>query len=37
MGGKSCSETRVGGMEYVGNLPCDWCPPGMSLSDGDNF
>ena len=37
VGGKSCSETGVGGMEHMGNLPCDRCTPGMSISDGDNF
>lgn len=35
LGGKSCSEIWVGGLEYVGNLPCDGCTPGLFVSDGD--
>ena len=35
VGGESCSKIWVGGLEYVGNLPCDGLAPGMSTSDGN--
>ena len=37
LGGESCSKIWVGGLEYVGNLSCDGCAPGMLVSDGDHF
>ena len=35
VGGESGSEIWVGGLEYVGNLPCDRCTPGLFVGDGD--
>lgn len=35
MGRESSSTVRVGGLEYVGNLPCDGCAAGLFASDGD--
>ena len=35
VGGESCSEIWVAGLEYMGNLPCDRVSSGMSVSDGD--
>lgn len=35
VGGESGSEVWVGGLEYVGDLPCDRCTSGLFVSDGD--
>lgn len=35
VGGESCSEIWVAGLEHLGNLPCDWYTPGLFVSDGD--
>ena len=35
VGRESGSTVRVGGLEYVGNLPCDGCTSGMFISDGN--
>lgn len=35
VGGKSCRETWVGGLEYVGKLSCVWYTPRLFTSDGD--
>ena len=34
VGGKSCWETWMGGLEYVGKLPCVWYTPRLFTSDG---
>ena len=35
VGRESGSAVRLGGLEYVGNLPCDRRTPGLFVSDGD--
>ena len=35
VGGESGSAVRVGGLEYVGNLPCNGYTPGLFVSDGN--
>lgn len=35
VGGEFGGKIWVGGLEYLGNLPCDRCSPGLFVSDGD--
>ena len=37
VGGESGNEIWVGGLEHVGNLPCNGCTPGVFVSDGDHL
>ena len=37
VGGESSSEIWMGGLEYMGNLPCDGDTPGLFVSDGNYF